>query len=121
VPFLLFSFHAGALADRYDRRKLIQISQVLFMTASVAWGTLFLTGTLRVWHAVVILLIHGAAGVIGAPAAQLIIHDMVGGQHLPSAIRLNASSRYLAILLGPAVGGGMMLALGPAWGLGRWR
>jgi MFS family permease len=117
VPFLLFSFHAGALADRYDCRKLIQISQVLFMTASVAWGTLLLTGTLRVWHAVVILLVHGAAGVIGAPAAQLIIHDMVGGQHLPSAIRLNASSRYLAILLGPAVGGGMMLALGPAWGL----
>ena len=117
VPFLLFSFHAGALADRYDCRKLIQLSQVLFMIASIAWGLLFLTGTLRVWHAVVILLVHGAAGVIGAPAAQLIIHDMVGGQHLPSAIRLNASSRYLAILLGPAVGGGMMLALGPAWGL----
>jgi hypothetical protein len=78
---------------------------------------LFLTGTLRVWHAVVILLVHGAAGVIGAPAQQLIIHDMVGGSHLASAIRLNASSRYLAILLGPAVGGGLMLLLGPAWGL----
>ncbi len=117
VPFLLFSFHAGALADRYDCRKLIQVSQALFMTASIAWGVLFLTGTLRVWHAVVILLLHGAAGVIGAPAAQLIIHDMVGPHHLPSAIRLNASSRYLAILLGPAVGGGLMLALGPAWGL----
>jgi MFS family permease len=117
VPFLLFSFHAGALADRFDCRKLIQISQALFMTASIAWGLLFLTGTLEVWHAVVILLVHGAAGVIGAPAQQLIIHDMVGGQHLPSAIRLNASSRYLAILLGPAVGGGLMLLLGPAGGL----
>jgi predicted MFS family arabinose efflux permease len=48
---------------------------------------------------------------------QLIIHDMVGPAQLPSAIRLNASSRYLAILLGPAVGGGLMLLLGPAWGL----
>jgi len=117
VPFLLFSFHAGALADRFDCRKLIQISQALFMLASIAWGVLFLTDALRVWHAVVILLVHGAAGVIGAPAQQLIIHDMVGGQHLASAIRLNASSRYLAILLGPAVGGGLMLLLGPAWGL----
>ena len=117
VPFLLFSFYAGALADRFDCRKLIQISQALFMLASLAWGVLFLTDTLRVWHAVVILLVHGAAGVIGAPAQQLIIHDMVGGQHLASAIRLNASSRYLAILLGPAVGGGLMLLLGPAWGL----
>jgi Transmembrane secretion effector len=70
-----------------------------------------------VWHAVVILLIHGAAGVINAPASQLIIHDMVGGPHLLSAVRLNASSRNLAILLGPAVGGGLLLLLGPAWGL----
>jgi hypothetical protein len=54
---------------------------------------------------------------VGAPATQLIIHDMVPAAELPSAIRLNASSRYLSILLGPAVGGGLMLLLGPAWGL----
>ena len=117
VPFLLFSMHAGALADRYDCRKLIQISQGLFMVASLAWGLLFLAGTLQMWHAVVILLIHGAAGVVGSPASQLIIHDMVPHDDLPSAIRLSASSRYLAILLGPAIGGGLMLLLGPSWGL----
>jgi len=117
VPFLLFSLHAGALADRHDCRRLIQISQGLFMLASLAWGVLFLLGTLQMWHAVVILLVHGAAGVLGAPASQLIIHDMVGRDDLASAIRLNASSRYLAILVGPAVGGGLMLLLGPAWGL----
>ena len=117
MPFLLFSMHAGALADRYDCRKLIQVSQGMFMLASLAWGVLFLTGTLQMWHAVVILSIHGAAGVVGAPASQLIIHDMVPHEDLPSAIRLNASSRYLAIVLGPAVGGGLLLLLGPAWGL----
>jgi MFS family permease len=117
TPFLLFSVHAGALADRYDCRKLIQISQGLFIIASAAWGALFLTGTLQMWHAVVILLIHGVAGVVTAPAAQLIIHQMVPREDLPSAIRLNASSRQLAILLGPAVGGGLMLLFGPAWGL----
>ena len=117
VPFLLFSVLAGALADRYDCRKLIQIGQALFMVASAAWGLLFLTGTLRVWHAVVILLLHGIAGVIIGPASQLILHDMVGPAQLSSAIRLNATSRYLAILLGPGIGGGMMLLLGPAWGL----
>ncbi len=117
VPFLLFSLHAGALADRHDCRKLIQISQGLYMVASLSWGLLFLTGALQMWHAVVILLVHGAAGVIVAPASQLIIHDMVRREDLPSAIRLNASSRYLAILVGPAVGGALMLLLGPAWGL----
>ena len=117
VPFLLFSLHAGALADRYDCRRLIQISQVLYIVASLSWGVLFLAGTLEMWHAVVILLVHGAAGVLAAPAQQLIIHDMVQVEDLPSAIRLNASSRYVSILLGPAVGGGLMLLLGPAWGL----
>jgi predicted MFS family arabinose efflux permease len=117
VPFLLFSLHAGALADRYDCRKLIQISQALFMSASVAWAVLIMTGTLQMWHAAVILMVHGAAGVIGAPASQLIIHDMVPRDELASAIRLNATSRYLAILMGPAIGGGLMVLLGPAWGL----
>ena len=117
VPFLLFSLHAGALADRHDCRKLIQISQALYIVASLAWGALFLTDSLQMWHAVVILLIHGMAGVLAAPASQLIIHDMVSIEHLPSAIRINASSRNVSILLGPAVGGGLMLLLGPAWAL----
>ena len=117
VPFLLFSFYAGTLADRYDCRKLIQVGQALFMLASLAWGVLFLTDRLEVWHAVAILLIHGAAGVVGTAAVQLLLHDMVGAAQLQSAIRLNATSRNLSILLGPAVGGGLMLLLGPAWGL----
>ena len=117
VPFLLFSVYAGALADRYDCRRLIQIGEVLFMVASAAWGLLFLTDTLQMWHAVAILIVHGFAGVIITPASQLILHDMVGAAQLHSAIRLNATSRYLAILLGPAVGGGLMLLLGPSWGL----
>jgi hypothetical protein len=48
---------------------------------------------------------------------QLMVHDIVPAHDLPSAIRLNASSRYLAILLGPAIGGGLMLLVGPAWAL----
>ncbi len=117
LPFLFFSVFMGALADRYDCRALIQVSQALFMLVSVAWGVLFLTDTLQIWHAAVILLVHGAAGVVGASAIQLILHDMVDADQLESAIRLNASSRYLSILLGPAIGGGLMLLLGPAWGL----
>ncbi len=117
VPYLLFSVYMGALADRYDCRRLIQISQGLFALASVTWGILFLTGSLRVWHAAALLLVHGAGGVIAGPAIQLIVHDIVGPDHLPSAIRLNATSRYLATLFGPAVGGGLMFLLGPGGGI----
>ena len=48
MPFLLFSVYAGALADRFDCRKLIQMSQGLFALASLAWALLFLTGPARV-------------------------------------------------------------------------
>src|SRR5437667_2597 len=52
VPYLVFSVYTGALADRFDCRRLIQAAQGLLMLASLAWGALFLTGTLRAWHGV---------------------------------------------------------------------
>ncbi len=98
VPYLIFSVYAGALADRFDCRKLIQIAQGLLMLVSLAWGVLFLTGTLRAWHAAALLMLHGVAGVIASPPIQLIVYDIVGADHLASAIRLNAISRYFSML-----------------------
>jgi MFS family permease len=117
LPFLLFSVFFGALADRYDCRRIIQLSQLLFMSVSVAWAVLFITDTLEMWHAAVLLVVHGMAGVLWGPAAQVLIHDIVGREHIVSAVRLSATSRQLGILLGPAVGGGLMLLLGPVAGL----
>jgi len=117
LPFLLFSVYFGALADRYDCRRIIQFALILFMGVSLAWGLLFLTDTIELWHAVVLLTVHGLAGVIWGPASQLLIHDIVGPQELQSAVRLSATSRYLGLLMGPAVGGGLMLLLGPPAGL----
>src|SRR5437899_12961652 len=75
VPFLLFSVYTGALADRYDCRRLIQMGQGLFVLASIPWGVLFLTDSFRVWQAVVILLLPGPRGVVGVCVDQLILHD----------------------------------------------
>jgi MFS family permease len=117
TPFLLFSVYFGALADRYDCRRIIQIAQGMYMGVSLLWGILFLTGTIQVWHACVLLVIHGMAGVMWGPGSQLLIHDMVGPEYLQSAVRLNATGRQLGVLLGPAIGGGLMLLLGPPLGL----
>ncbi|TMG72893.1 MAG: MFS transporter [Betaproteobacteria bacterium] len=117
LPFLLFSVYFGALADRYDCRRIIQFAMLLFMGVSLAWGVLFLTDTIELWHAAVLLTVHGMAGVIWGPASQLLIHDIVGTEQLQSAIRLSATGRYLGLLMGPAVGGGLMLLLGPPVGL----
>ena len=117
LPFLFFSVWSGALADRYDPRRLIQFGMLCFMAASLGWGYFFITDTLQMWHAVILLILHGFAGVFWHPAAQLLIHDIVGPAHLQSAVRLNATSRYLGLLFGPAVGGVILLAFGPAYGI----
>jgi MFS family permease len=117
TPALLFAVLFGTLADHYDCRKIIQVSQGLFILASLGWGVLFLTGTLEVWHAVVLLIMHGMAGALSSPAVQLIVHDIVGPQHLQSAIRLSSTGRQLGLLAGPAVGGAALLFLDPGVGM----
>jgi MFS family permease len=117
LPFLLLSPYFGGLADRYDCRKLIQASQSLFMLVSLAWGVLFATGTLTVWNACVLLILHGMAGALWAPPEQLLLEDFVGPADLPSAIRLNSTARSLGILSGPVVGSALLLGLGPTRGI----
>jgi MFS family permease len=117
TPFLFFAVYFGALADRYDCRRVIQASQLLYAGVSLTWAVLFLTDTIQLWHACVLLVIHGMAGVLGGPGSQLIIHDIVGREYLQSAVRLNSTSRHLGVLLGPAVGGATMLLVGPPAGL----
>lgn len=117
VPYLLLSGYIGALADRVDPRRLIQAGMLIFMAVSVCWGILISTDSLRVWHTVVLLSAHGIAGVLWVPSAQLLLHDIVPRQHLPSAVRLGATARYLGTLLGPAVGSALMLGFTPAHGI----
>src|SRR5579871_2773547 len=58
LPFLLFSTLSGALADRFDPRRLVQIGMVLFMFCSLTWSVLILTDSLQMWEAAVLLIIH---------------------------------------------------------------
>ena len=117
VPFLLFSVYFGSLADRYDCRRLIQAAQALFMLVSALWGVLFLTHSLHVWEACVLLVLHGCAGSLWGPGEQLMLHDFVGTDELPSAVRLNATFRSLGVLFGPVVGSALLLGLGPVRGI----
>src|SRR6201996_5596255 len=117
LPFLLFSVAVGALADRVDPRRIIQAGMGLFILASAGWGFFFVTDTLTVWGAMLLLIIHGSAGVLWQTPNQMLIYDIVGPAHLPSAVRLNATARYLGVLVGPAVGGAIMLSLGPSHGI----
>lgn len=117
VPFLVFSLPVGALNDRFDSRRLIQIGGGLFCFVSLSWGYLFLTDTLEMWHAMVLLVLHGCAGVFWSTSSQMLLYDIVGPSALKSAVRLNATARYLGVLVGPGVGSLVMLTLGPTKGI----
>lgn len=117
VPFLAFSMYAGAMADRMDPRRMIQLGMALYMGVSLAWGALILTDTLEMWHAMALLTIHGIAGVLWGPPSMVLLHHVVPTEDLQSAVRLNATSRQLGFIAGPAIGGVILLIFGPAYGL----
>lgn len=117
LPFLLLSVPFGQLADRFDCRRIIQAGAALFALVSIAWGLLFATGTLTVWAACVLLVLHGTAGALWSPAEQLMLHDFVGPEELPSAVRLNSTFRSLGVLFGPVVGAVLLVGLGAETGI----
>ena len=117
VPYLVFSVPVGALNDRFDSRRLIQIGAALFMTVSLGWGYFFVTDTLQIWHAMLLLVLHGCAGVFWLTSSQVLLYDVVGAEGIASAVRLNASARYLGMLAGPGVGSLILRTLGPQHGM----
>ncbi len=117
VPYLVFSVPVGALNDRFDSRRLIQIGAGLFMIVSLGWGYFFVSDTLQMWHAMVLLILHGCAGVFWLTSSQVLLYDVVGAPGIASAVRLNATARYLGMLAGPGVGSLILRTLGPNHGM----
>src|ERR1044072_6170477 len=87
LPFLLFSVAVGGLAGRSDPRRIIECGMLLFIVASAGWGIFFVTDTLQMWHAMLLLVIHGCAGVLWQTPSQLLLYDIVGPADLPSGGR----------------------------------
>jgi MFS family permease len=109
LPFLMFSVASGALAERFDPRRVIQCGMALFIIASLSWAYFFFTDSLQMWQAMAILVLHGCAGVLWQTPNQMLLYDIVGPAELESGVRLNAMARYLAVLAGPAVGAAILL------------
>lgn len=109
LPFLLFSVTLGTLAERYDCRMLVLIVQGLFMAVSAIWGVLLLTGSLQMWQACILLILHGCAGALWSPAEQLLLHDYAPKQELGNIVRLNAMNRT-GFNRGKEIGKGTLLS-----------
>jgi MFS family permease len=117
VPYLFFGAFSGRLADRFDIRRLIQAGMLLFVCVSIGWGIMFMTDTSAVWKVMVLLVIHGLAGVLWIPASQVLIHRIVTVEQLPSAVRIFVTGRYLGFLVGPIVGDALLQIFGASVGI----
>jgi MFS family permease len=112
---LLFSLYAGVVADRVDKRRVIIFMQLAFMMEAFTVAILVWTGVIAVWQVLVLATILGIASAFDIPMRQSFIVEMVGKDDLMNAIALNSSLFNGARVIGPAIAGVLIGALGIAW------
>ena len=114
LPMLLMSPYAGLIADRFPKRRLLQVTQASMAVSSLVLGALAVTGTVQVWHVMVLAFLFGIGTAFDAPARQAFVSEMVGPRDLSNAVGLNSASFNAARLVGPALAG-LLIAW---WGSG---
>jgi len=112
---LLFSLYAGVIADRVDKRRVIIYMQVAFMLEAFTVAILVKTGVVAVWQVLFLATLLGVASAFDIPMRQSFIVEMVGKEDLMNAIALNSSLFNGARVIGPAIAGVLIGALGIAW------
>jgi MFS family permease len=111
-PILLLSLYAGTLADRFDKRTVLIIANLVWLALASMMGVLVLGGLVQLWHVYLFALAWGAVGAIETPARQAFASEMVGRPLLPNALGLSAATFNSARVIGPALGGLAIAALG---------
>ncbi len=112
LPFLLLSPFAGLLADRVPKRRLLQITNVGMALPAVVLGLLAVTGTAQIGHVYVLAFLLGVASAFDAPARQSFVSEIVDTEDLSNAVGLNSAGFNAARLIGPALAGLSIAALG---------
>lgn len=115
LPTLFLSPWAGVLADRMDRRRLLQFTQTVNVFTALVLGVLILTGVAHLWHVYALALISGIASTVDSPARQTFVSELVPLAELPNAVGLNSAAFNTARLLGPASAGLVIASVGPGW------
>jgi MFS family permease len=113
VALVVLSPLGGVLADRWDRRRLLQASQAVAMVVALAMAAVSLTGAAQAWHVVAGVLVTTAAATFDQPCRQALVPALVPRDVLPAAIALLNPSREVAVLVGPAIGGLLIAVDGP--------
>jgi MFS family permease len=114
-PQLLLLPLTGWAADHLDRRKLLMVTQATMGALALGLGLLTLTGLVQLWHVYVFALLLGCVAAFDAPARQTFVSELVTEIDLQNAVALNSTSFNAARMIGPAVAGTLIAAVGTGW------
>ena len=117
LPMLLLSPIAGLVADRFDKRRILKITQLWLALCAVTLGLLAISGIAVTWHVYLLALLFGIGTAFDNPTRQSFVPEVVGAEHLPNAIGLNSATFHAARIVGPAVAGLVIAGAGSGWAI----
>jgi MFS family permease len=117
LPMLLLSPYGGLVADRFDKRAVLKITQAWLALSAAFLGVLAITGVAQTWHVYLIAFAFGIGTAFDNPARQSFVSEVAGKEHLANAIGLNSATFNAARIVGPAIAGLVIAAYGSGWAI----
>ena len=114
IPILLFTLFGGALADRFERRLVLQGTQSFAMLLALVLSLLVFAGVVQVWQVLAIAALRGVMMSVNLPTRQALLSDIVDREHLANAIALNSATRNVSRIVGGSLGGLLITLVGTA-------
>lgn len=112
LPILLMAPFGGLIADRLDKRRVLYLTQTLAAATAAILGWLVITDTVELWMVFALALVHGMVGSFDNPARHAFVMEMVGRSRLTNAVGLNSVLVHTARVIGPAIGGVLIVTVG---------
>jgi MFS family permease len=117
LPMLLLSPYGGLIADRFDKRQILKVTQSWLGICAAALGLLAISGVATTEYVYAIAFAFGLGTAFDNPARQAFVSEVAGPDHLPNAIGLNSATFHAARIVGPAVAGLVIAAVGAGWAI----
>jgi MFS family permease len=114
-PHALMLPLSGFAADYFDRRKLLMVTQAILGLLALGLGILTISGTVRLWQVYLFAFLLGSVSAFDSAARQTFVAELVGEEDLSNAVALNSTSFNAARMIGPAVAGVLIAAVGSGW------
>lgn len=114
IPMIALSMIGGTFADRHDKRAILLVTQVVQILLALLVGRLVATGQIQIWHIIVVAFFLGISASFEMPSAAALVPELVGKEHIATAIAVDRSVFHGTRLIGPALAGYVIGIAGPA-------